>query len=30
MFNFDSFTKEDITEHNLHWPKIPEYRINKY
>ena len=29
MFNLDYITKEDITEHNPNWPKIPEhpYRI---
>ena len=29
MFNFDYITKEDIEEHNPHWPEIPDhsYRI---
>ena len=29
MFNFDYITKEDIKEHNVNWPEIPEhpYRI---
>ena len=26
MFNFDYITKEDIKEHNLHWPEIPDHR----
>ena len=25
MFNFDYITKEDITEHNLNWPEIPDH-----
>ena len=25
MFNFDYITKEDIKEHNLNWPEIPDY-----
>ena len=29
MFNFDYITKEDIKQHNLNWPEIPDhpYRI---
>ena len=29
MINFDDFTKENIKEHNLNWPQIPDhpYRI---
>ena len=23
MINFDNVTKENITKHNLNWPKIP-------
>ena len=31
MFNFDYITKEEIKEHNPHWPEIPDnlYRILK-
>ena len=25
MFNFHYIVKEDITEHNPNWPKIPNY-----
>ena len=25
MFNFDQITKEDIKEHNLNWPEIPDH-----
>ena len=25
MFNFDYITKEDIEEHNPHWPEIPDH-----
>ena len=25
MFNFHYIAKEDITEHNPNWPKIPNY-----
>ena len=29
MINFDNYTRENITEHNLKWPYIPDhpYRI---
>ena len=29
MFNFDYTTKEDLKEHNLNWPEIPDnpYRL---
>ena len=29
MINFDDITNENIKEHNLHWPQIPDqpYRI---
>ena len=29
MFNFDYITKEDIKEHNLNWPKIPDHPNRK-
>ena len=25
MFNFDYLTKEDLKEHNLNWPEIPDH-----
>ena len=25
MINFDDVTKENIKEHNLNWPQIPDY-----
>ena len=25
MINFDDLTKENINEHNAHWPLIPDY-----
>ena len=25
MINFDNVTKENIEEHNPHWPQIPDY-----
>ena len=25
MFYFDYITNEDIKEHNLNWPEIPDY-----
>ena len=30
MINFDDVTKENIKEHNLNWPQIPDhpYRIS--
>ena len=29
MINFDDLTKENVKEHNLNWPQIPDhpYRI---
>ena len=29
MFNFDYITKEDIKEHNLNWPEIPDHPNRK-
>ena len=25
MINYDNVTKENIKEHNLNWPRIPDY-----